>query len=405
MRRSAETPAGHALAALQAIVHRAVRVRWSATHPKQARVEIETASGPVRSGQWRDDEEAVRRDIKELGVWSDHRDARQRQSRLALEQAWTQGDSEVLTLKEAGTIWTTPQREHGRNGPRPAKPPDRKIQATTVNTPAQWKIERVKRDAHTLVLTCQGDLRKLAGALEQDKVLLKEMRFDLRNQADLDQAGAIGMATRGDRSLPYEEDLERWTGTEFVWRPGGLGRHGIEKPADRGQYRLWLPPSAMKLYEKVALGKDLGLCIPGTTFIGGGTILVAKWRHRTSKDIDIFRKAPEWEESVEKARIDQWLERINERPLEKKTTRSFSKVEWKEGDTDFGQTPFLRPNSARDPIVGTVLTACTTEEILAGKIAGRAIVPLRERVRLGRGNPERTPSSGRSPRDGLRIPD
>ena len=247
-----------------------------------------------------------------------------------------------------------------------------------MNTLAQWKIERVKRDADTMVLTCQRDLRKLAGALEQDKVLLEEMRFDLRNRADLDQAGAIGMATRGDRSLPYEEDLESWTGTEFVWRPGGLGRHGIEKPADRGQYRLWLPPSAMKLYEKVALGKDLGLCIPGTTFIGGGTILVAKWRHRTSKDIDIFRKAPEWEESVEKARIDQWLERINERPLEKKTTGSFSKVEWKEGDTDFGQTPFLRPNAARDPIVGTVLTACTTEEILAGKIAGRAIVPLRD---------------------------
>ena len=119
-----QDPAGRALAALRAVVHRAVRVRWSATHPRQARVEIETASGQVRSGQWRDDEEAVRRDIEELGVWSNHRDARQRQSRLALEQAWTRGDSEVLTLKEAGTIWTTPQREHGRNAPRPAPPPD-----------------------------------------------------------------------------------------------------------------------------------------------------------------------------------------------------------------------------------------------------------------------------------------
>ena len=186
--------------------------------------------------------------------------------------------------------------------------------AHTDQDQAQWRIERVWRQDGDLIVRCQADLRKLETALDDEKVLLKDMRFNLSERLDTAQLARIGQATRGAETLPNDEDKERWTGTEFVWRATNDATHRIEQSDERGQYRLWIPVQALNLYERVAKGGDLGLCEPGTTFIGGGTILAARWRHRTSTDIDIFWKSGRWTPSQENDRLKQWLLLNDEQP-------------------------------------------------------------------------------------------
>ena len=242
----------------------------------------------------------------------------------------------------------------------------------------QWKIERVWREGRELILRCQADLRALETALQDDKVLLKDMRFNLDGERDAAQLTQIGQATRGTNDLPGGYDGERWTGTEFTAKWTQDGRLQIARAEGPGQYRLWIPAAALKLYARIQSGKHLGLCDPTETFIGGGTILAAKWRHRTSTDIDIFWRKERWSPKEENARLKKWLALSKEQPKKTMLSAGVNKVEWEGGDTDFIATQVLQPALRRDPVVGTELTACTTEEILAGKIIGRALIPYRD---------------------------
>ena len=242
----------------------------------------------------------------------------------------------------------------------------------------QWKIERVWQEDRELILRCQADLRALGTALHDGKVLLKDMRFNLNDRRDVAQLAQIGQATRGTNDLPGGLDRERWTGTEFtasVIQGKGLQIARVDEP---GQYRLWIPPAAASLYARVQKGKDLGLCDPTEAFIGGGTILTARWRHRTSTDIDIFWREERWSPKEENWRLKKWLALIDEEPTRAMLASGVNKIEWDGGDTDFIATRVLELGERRDPVVGTELTACTTGEILAGKIIGRALIPYRD---------------------------
>ena len=242
---------------------------------------------------------------------------------------------------------------------------------------SQWRIERVIQGDRNVVLRCQGDLRQIDSERTEGKTTLREMTFNLDDRRDVGQLAEIGRCTRGTTDRPTAKDPERWTGTEFVAKSGKNGTT-LEKAVTRGKYRLWIPANALKLYEKVAKGAEEGLCDPKTCLLGGGTILAARWRHRTSTDIDIFWHAERWTAKQEQQAIKTWLARSEENPKATRLSPGVNKVEWKIGDTDFIASNAIEQETGRSTVVGTRLEACTTAEILAGKIYGRALIPYRD---------------------------
>ena len=114
------------------------------------------------------------------------------------------------------------------------------------------------------------------------------------------------------------------------------------------------------------------------SFLGGGTVLAARWKHRTSTDIDIFWHKNRWSPNETLRRLEEWLGRFEEQPETQQMSPDISKIEWREGDTDFIATPILTNRPHRDAVQSTTLTACSTAEILAGKIIGRALIPFRD---------------------------
>lgn len=239
----------------------------------------------------------------------------------------------------------------------------------------QWRIERAWTEGSTLILRCQGDLRQLGTAFENDEILLKDMRFDQTDSHQRTQIEAIRAAVAPtQRAVPNQE----WIGTEFTWTPHDQPRPGIARARDTGQYRLWIPQVALDLYERVRRGADLGLCEHNVSFLGGGTVLAARWKHRTSTDIDIFWHKNRWSPNETLRRLEEWLGRFEEQPETQQMSPDISKIEWREGDTDFIATPILTNRPHRDAVQSTTLTACSTAEILAGKIIGRALIPFRD---------------------------
>ena len=242
----------------------------------------------------------------------------------------------------------------------------------------QWKIERVIRDDDQITLKCQRDLRALPEADRVGKILLQNMEFKPSVPRDMAQLRQIGQATRQDPRLPDDTDPERWTGTEFVSHLTKNGLH-LDRPENAGRYRLWIPEQALVLYDRVREhGEAEGLCTPGICLMGGGTILAAKWKHRTSTDIDIFWPRGRWTPKQEENAIRGWLTKVEKIPKIQRLSPEVNKIEWDDGDTDFIATNGLEENTARCTIAGVDIEACTTPEILAGKIYGRALIPYRD---------------------------
>ena len=69
---------------------------------------------------------------------------------------------------------------------------------------------------------------------------------------------------------------------------------------------------------------------------------------------------------------------MGEEPNKVRLSPGVIKVEWEAGDTDFIASRTIEQESGRSNIVKTRLEACTTAEILAGKIYGRSLIPYRD---------------------------
>ena len=103
---------------------------------------------------------------------------------------------------------------------------------------------------------------------------------------------------------------------------------------------------------------------PQWTF-GGGTALMLRYRHRVSKDIDIFVDGPQWL-SVLSPRLNDTTDMLSRDYVE---DTMYLKLALVEGEIDFIAAPLLtRPGAIRTELRGRVVSVETPTEIVAKKL-------------------------------------
>lgn len=108
---------------------------------------------------------------------------------------------------------------------------------------------------------------------------------------------------------------------------------------------------------------------PGTRFddwsFGGGTVLMRRFRHRVSKDVDIFVPDPQYLGYVS-PRLNDTAESLTSRYLE---TAISVKLYFPEGEIDFiASAPLTEKPTAQETVLGRRVDVETTAEIIAKKV-------------------------------------
>jgi hypothetical protein len=102
-----------------------------------------------------------------------------------------------------------------------------------------------------------------------------------------------------------------------------------------------------------------------TWSFGGGTVLMRRYRHRVSKDIDIFLPDPQLLGYVS-PRLNPAAEALTTDYVEQ---AGFVKLYFPEGEIDFVASGFLTPDPVRvEPIAGRAVRVETSAEIIAKKL-------------------------------------
>jgi hypothetical protein len=101
---------------------------------------------------------------------------------------------------------------------------------------------------------------------------------------------------------------------------------------------------------------------------GGGTVLMRRYRHRVSKDIDIFVPDPQYLGYLS-PRLNDTVDKLTSKYLE---GSSFLKLYFDEGEVDFVASPLLTKNSTVvETLFDRQVRVETSAEILAKKIKYR----------------------------------
>ena len=98
---------------------------------------------------------------------------------------------------------------------------------------------------------------------------------------------------------------------------------------------------------------------------GGGTVLMRRFRHRVSKDVDIFVPDPQYLGYVS-PRLNDTAESLTSRYLE---TAISVKLYFPEGEIDFiASAPLTEKPTAEETVLGRRVDVETTAEIIAKKV-------------------------------------
>lgn len=102
--------------------------------------------------------------------------------------------------------------------------------------------------------------------------------------------------------------------------------------------------------------------------LGGGTVLMRRYRHRVSKDIDIFLRSPQLL-GFFSPRLNAHIERMTSEYVEQS---GFTKLYFDDGEIDFiAAGPVTATPAASEEIRGRLLMVETDAEIIAKKVAYR----------------------------------
>jgi hypothetical protein len=107
----------------------------------------------------------------------------------------------------------------------------------------------------------------------------------------------------------------------------------------------------------------------GTRFddwsFGGGTVLMRRFRHRASKDVDIFVPDPQYLGYMT-PRLNDTAEALTSKYLE---TAISVKLYFPEGEVEFiASTPLTRQPTAEEKVLGRMTRVDTTAKIIAKKV-------------------------------------
>jgi predicted nucleotidyltransferase component of viral defense system len=171
----------------------------------------------------------------------------------------------------------------------------------------------------------------------------------------------------------------------------------IDRKLPPGHWQA-LFPRALKLIAEISTHG--GIADPFWT-LGGGTVLMFRYRHRVSKDIDIFVPDPQYLGYVTPRLSDVAAEMTDDYT---EMASSFVKLQFDEGEVDFVAAPNLLPNAWEDWIIeGSPVKVETAAEIIAKKMYHRgdrvtardlfdlSLVIERETVRWSRLMRDRSP--------------
>jgi hypothetical protein len=139
-----------------------------------------------------------------------------------------------------------------------------------------------------------------------------------------------------------------------------------QRPLPTGPWEA-LFPRALTLLDDI--GRHGGIADPFWT-LGGGTVLMFRYRHRLSKDIDIFVPDPQYLGYVTPRLSDtaaDLTQDYTEQP------GAFVKLQFEEGEVDFVAAPNLLPDKAWETwnIGGRPVKVETAAEIIAKKMYHR----------------------------------
>ncbi len=102
---------------------------------------------------------------------------------------------------------------------------------------------------------------------------------------------------------------------------------------------------------------------------GGGTVLMRRYHHRHSKDIDIFLTDPQYLSHLS-PRVSAAAEALTDKYVEQ---AGFVKLFFPEGEIDFVvSAPLTKTPSVRESVLGREVQVETTTEIIAKKVRHRA---------------------------------
>ena len=238
-----------------------------------------------------------------------------------------------------------------------------------------WMVEHYRETGSRGHLHCQSAYAPDSSPMEPAP--RRTLEYDLSNGRDLKELRQIGTAIRGDATRPHPGDPERWTGGVFAAHQTRPGR--IARANERTGFTLALPEPAQRLWRAFRNGDCEDLLDAHRPRLGGGTILAARWRHRSSTDIDLFWPTGLWIPRERHDAIARWAASLTPPPFSVSAdTGPVSKIITADGDIDFIESEFADSDITRDRVEGTGLQALDTWEILAGKLYGRGLVPLRD---------------------------
>ena len=202
--------------------------------------------------------------------------------------------------------------------------------------------------------------------------------YALDNPEDRSQLEQIGMTVRGTRDRPSTHDPERWTGTEFEVDLEAPASKRIKAAHTRGTYALTLAATAAHLWKLVTSGDHHALVNTHPTFLGGGTVLAARWHHRLSTDIDLFWPAGRWARNTRNAHVERWACSTTVPPTLKRFSHNACETEFDAGGIDWIESDFIDTHAHRDSIEDTNMLALGSDEILAAKLYHRAMLEVRD---------------------------
>jgi len=130
-----------------------------------------------------------------------------------------------------------------------------------------------------------------------------------------------------------------------------------------GRLRIWetLFQRALTLIESI---EDSGITLDDWSF-GGGTVLMRRFRHRVSKDVDIFIADPQYLGHLS-PRLNTTAETLTQNYLEQAASL---KLYFPEGEIDFVASGFLTEQpTVTEELFGRTVRVETSAEIIAKKV-------------------------------------
>ena len=154
-------------------------------------------------------------------------------------------------------------------------------------------------------------------------------------------------ALRGNTTRPHPGDSARWAGGLFAAYHTGPG--GIARANKRTGSILAIPEPAQGRWRAFREGDCEGLLNAHRPHLGGGTILAARWRHRSSTDIDPFWSTGRWIPGERHGAIANWAGSRTPAPLSVSAdTGPATKVITADGAVAFIEGEFAGRDFTRD---------------------------------------------------------